>query len=33
MEFDIKTGKAFGYDLTLRTYDVVVVDDWVTIVV
>ena len=33
MEFDLKTGRAFGYNMKLRTYEVVVVDDWVTIIV
>lgn len=26
MEFHVKTGKAFGYDFSLRTYDVVIDD-------
>jgi nitrite reductase/ring-hydroxylating ferredoxin subunit len=32
MEFDLKTGKAFGYGMKLRTYDVIVEDDWVTVI-
>ena len=32
MEFDLRTGKAFGYGMTLRTYDVIVEDDWVTVI-
>lgn len=33
MEFNLKTGKAFGYNMKLRTYEVVVEDDWVTVVI
>ena len=32
MEYDLRTGKAFGYGMKLRTYEVVVEDDWVTII-
>ena len=32
MEFDLRTGKAFGYGLKLRTYDVIVEDDWVKVI-
>jgi len=31
MEFNLRTGKAFGYGMKLRTYEVVVEDDWVTV--
>lgn len=33
MEFDVKTGKGFGYDLKLATYDVVVQDGEVKLAV
>ena len=32
MEYDLRTGKAFGYGMKLRTYEVVVEDDWVTVI-
>ena len=32
MEYDIRSGKAFGYDLKLRTYEVVVEDGQVILV-
>lgn len=32
MEYHVKTGKAFGYDLKLRTYEVVVEDGQVKLV-
>ena len=32
MEYDIRSGKAFGYDLRLRTYEVVVEDGQVILV-
>lgn len=31
MEFHVKTGKALGYDFKLRTYQVTVEDDYVTL--